>query len=903
MITAQNNNMYNNNDNNANNSTINNSKVFGVNYSDVAAPSDSAPQVSNSLSVLGHFKQMEGIKATSGPLVNDVANVYDNQVQVQARDSTIQTRKIADSMIDDLVISKHHLPDSFRMSLSPWLNRPFYVGTVTWDSTAARFSLITSPIVNLPRDVFNANGSLASILRAAALFRSKLCLSISITGTISHQGMILASVTPPTVSGTGYWTSGGRSINTMLSGPHGFLSANEASSICIEVPWYYNYDFAVLDSMPNGSTKVCPDIVIPNSDCATLNFMVLNPLVPSTGASTSVSIVIEAMFKELDLYVPLPKLMSFMTVVPTSMEGEMFRVAQEATDSLFALGKKTAGDAIDAMRNSLRKYTGLHNPNDATLDTKHVVTPRNYLNTVDSSTYIEKLDPYSTFDRVYHEPVFNTEKDEMLIKHIVSKPQYLGSFQVSSSNHAGALLWTRPISPYQGGSSAAHYISNNIEAMYYMTRAWKGGLKLHIQSAMSNRHSVKLKVVKLYAPSATVASSYPTLSSAAAGAPTDLLEFSGGNQILEVKLPFLCRNRLSYCSRDNAYNSVFVGQYYIYLAQPLVYAESAPTTVEFNIYMSCDEDCQFYGYSRDFAAVSYFGESATVMNLPSGQESLLSSSSKDSLIDDSRLVPLVDVRPLIRRYQIADILELPVLVQPIGSLSYDLTDIICESFDGYYRGSNGIVPAMFYGKSPGLKFKVKCTPSALTNISYIPPNAYADNGPTQGLRRTRQNTNNAGWYSDFEPTSTTTDPRGVFPVPGVEFPVTWILNTDSSVVSEYEFEIPFVSISKFIGGPEKFTPAPTVPATTITSPAADFGYLRFSYHVASTEETPPTLTIYYAFTDETRFGFQAIAPILKMPTVTTTALSFLSTDGTPGNLFATALPASLYYSNLTTTYS
>lgn len=833
--------------------------------------------------------------------------------QVSNAASSVQTRSIAtlgERYPERLETS---ISDEFKMSIAPWINRPFFVGNVAWTTTATRYSNISTPVVTLPRDIFNSNPSLTRLMQLASMYRCKLCLNISITGTITHQGMLLAAILPPSTTD---YSTGPLAINSMLTGPHAFLAANEASSVCLEVPWYNNSELGLLDSAKYtaGPYTSNPDIVVPNANCATLLIKVINPLATSTGSSTSVNIVIEAFFKELDLFVATPKEVTFSATAPTSsaLEGEgLWQTASKATDKIFEVGKQTTNDAIDLLRGTFKYYTGLHNPNNARLENKNIVSTRNYLNVVDSGTCIEKLDPESTLDRITTEPIFDSDKDEMLIKSIVSKPQYLGTFSVQTTWTSGRLLWARPISPYQGGCLAGRAVCNNIELLHRMTRAHKGGLKIFIQSSMTNKQSVKLKVIKYYNPAPNIYSNYPTMASLYS-APSDLLEFSAGNQMAEVKLPFLCRNKLMYNTRDKNAEALQLGMYYIYLAQPMAVGDSSPTTIEFNVYMACDDDFQYYGYSKEVGSADLGftlpaandpplkGESSEVMNRPTDQKMLLSHSEKENMLDSSRLNPLIDIRPLIRRFQFA-FRQVYTDVGGIQSIRIPLSALYGEYQDGIVRGSNGLLPYMYYGKNFGLKFKMKVQKAKLTNINFVAPNYCTDrttvtSSVAPGLYRSVPKPIGTTNFCDASPFS--------YPLPGVEWPVSvHPIGPENEPVSEYEFTIPNTSVYKYIGGPEKFLAVNTVkPEPQLAS--ADFGSLVFSFE--TTEPVSYNVTLYYGFTDESRFGFHAMAPTVyyQYKNIGTPPVAYLETpDEDIGGPIPLANRATIYYSNLSTSFS
>lgn len=262
-------------------------------------------------------------------------------------------------------------------------------------------------------------------------------------------------------------------------------------------------------------------------------------------------------------------------------------------------GTTLIGDILDKGIGALRKFTGLHNPNIATVQTRVINTNINFANMVDGEQFFEKLDPHANSNRVMEEHLFGTDIDEMDITHITSKDQYLGTFVVSQDDPLGKLLWARPISPFQGGDGFAPdgiICANNLELMHSLHRAWRGGLTLTIQSVMNNKQQVKLKVIKFYNPSVIVTDAQPVYHTAV-NAPSHLMEFSQGAQTQETDLPFLCRNALCPRAENPDTEAMLHGMYYIYLAQPFVSADGSPTKGEFNVYMRGNEDLQFYGYT------------------------------------------------------------------------------------------------------------------------------------------------------------------------------------------------------------------------------------------------------------------------------------------------------------------
>lgn len=626
--------------------------------------------------------------------------VANNDFNIDAQNMTttvasVTTREIQeiDSPFNDKYM-KVDIPDAYRVDAKSFIERPFFVDEVTFPDTAARYDFLTSTVRFLPGDIARSNASVLNMFKMAAYGRPDLIINVSMAGTITHAGCVLVGVLPPFPAYPGYSGSNNKAlINTILSGPHAFLHANEATSVAIPVPWYCNTDLATTDMDQTVGYNTTLDITVNNGNYATLVYMVLNPLSPSTGSTKSLRIIVEACFKNFDLAVPTPRyvtwtaqsckgmknpnyedfdelaktyniqewmqadekikrevyrklmryapyatelvsmiglmlrlgfsclvgedlvLMDYAPVVPmhpqSGILGGLSSLASGLLDSAASGLKMVTTDAIDAGRRAVREYTGLHNPNIPQVQERIITTSTNFVNNTDCPQFFEKLDPFVRFNRIVKEPIFSSDLDEMAVSNIVTKKQLIGTFKVSIDDGVGVMKWSRPISPFQGGSGETTLIEsiicyNNLELMHSMSRGWRGGLKLTIQSVMNNKQQCKLKVVKLYNPSVQIATAYPEYKSVV-NAPTHLLEFTEGGQEHEISLPYLCRNDITPCAVNMDTEAMFHGIYYIYVAQPLVISDSSPQAIEFNVFLSGETDLTFYGYTTSMTARRDFG--------------------------------------------------------------------------------------------------------------------------------------------------------------------------------------------------------------------------------------------------------------------------------------------------------
>lgn len=754
------------------------------------------------------------------------------------------------------------IDEAYRVDAKPFIERPFYSGSLVFSDTDSRYSILTTSIKNLPGDIIRSNPSLLNAMKIGSLYRADLVLNISMAGTITHAGKVLVGALPPLPPGTIVPTK--EWINVIESGPHAALFANEATSVLLQIPWYCNSDLATLDMDTSNGTSL--DITPINGNYSTLVFLVQNPLAPSSGSSQSLSIIIEACFKNLDIVVPTPR---FVKWVPQSLMTHAKNLKQAMVNKT----KGVVGDFIDGAVDWLTSWTGLHNPNLPVINERDVVSYRNFPNVVDSEQFIEKLDPLSNFDRVVRGPIFGSDADEMSISHIASKRQFLGTFTVSVDDPVGKLYWSRPISPFQGGvnnNGAEVECVNNLELLHSLHRAWRGDLEIIIESVMNNKQQTKLRLLKMYNPPINAVNTVPTYASIA-NAPSALMEFTQGGQTQIVSLPYLCRNDLTPCSEELSFEGLFHGMYYIYLAQPLANSDGSPTTVEFNIYMRGTPSLTFYGYvPRNVVPIGYpvtstfkaqsggDANSIRVMNEPQKQQNEIGLDSKQASASHfDRLLPNLDVRPLIRRMyplQQSD----AVTVEPGGVFTeiIPLSRLIGEepfNPSNPFKGTPAsIISRMYYGKTAGFKFQVRLqdykkssetvgAADLQLSFMFVPPNFTYETATTT--------------VTGCEVNPNLLDPITV-PQYLTPFPFQDVAPISDSNSKLFEFFIPDVTLYKFMGSPMKFLQTTTFPKLS----TLDFGSIYIRYNNANTERVAfARRAIYVGLSDETRFGFHAMA--------------------------------------------
>jgi len=800
--------------------------------------------------------------------------------------ASITTREIQEisTPYNDLYM-KVDIPDSYRVDARSFIERPFYVDEVVFPNTATRYSFLANSVKFLPGDIARSNPSVLNMFKMAAYGRPDMVLNVSMAGTITHAGCVLVGVLPPMPSfpTNGFYNK--NLINTLMSGPHAFLHANEATSVALNVPWFCNTDLATTDMELSESYQNTLDITEVNGNYATLVFMVLNPLAPSTGSSSSLRIVVEACFKNFDLAVPTPRFVTW-----TAQSGILDFVTHGISgliDNAVGGLKRVASDALDYGRGIIRDYTGLHNPNVPMIHERVITTPLNFQNNIDTAQYFEKLDPYTKFDRIVKEPIFGSTVDEMALSHILTKRQFIGSFKVGVNDNLGKMLWARPISPFQGGIRSVPLadiveVFNNIELIHSFSRGWRGGLKITIQSVMNNKQQCKLKVIKLYNPSVRVTSAYPTYQSIA-NAPTHLLEFTQGGQEHQVDLPYLCRNDITPCANNMDFEALFHGMYYIYVAQPLVKSDSSPDEIEFNVFIEGCPDLTFYGYSTsntyhanfqvipeptsrdsDLVFEAQSGNSMKVMNEPQSQDKEHVVDTKDvQLTHLTRLMPTLDIRPFIRRMYKSDVREVRVAPLETTNTVLRLGAILGEDPNFWRYTPIEAFSRMYYGKTVGFKFRLMLTINRVVEqelvsdvdqigvrIYYLPQNI-------NGLVNSKTIVSAPCNTSFFPSPHSASNESIVLP-----FQIVSKESNKTHVI--YEFMVPDTSFYKFMGGPNKFRDFNLDGSVDVLS-QADFGSIVVQYtNLNIALKFEGVTELFVGLSDESRLGFHVIAPGVKV---------------------------------------
>lgn len=215
--------------------------------------------------------------------------------------------------------------EMYKTDYSKLIGKPFFVSAGAWPASGLG-SVVGHEIFSLtvPYELVINNNLLRTPFEASCLYRSKVKLVISINGTPMHSGCLLAAVLPATqalvVDSGGYKLEPFDSFNQLMQAPHGFLFANQANELVLNVP---NYHSTTLKSTIDADVDKCsPRTTMTTAqDYAILRIFIMNTLQTGTGGSTPLTISVHAIFDELEFYVP--KAASVYPAPPAAPQGTL----------------------------------------------------------------------------------------------------------------------------------------------------------------------------------------------------------------------------------------------------------------------------------------------------------------------------------------------------------------------------------------------------------------------------------------------------------------------------------------------------------------------------------------------------------------------------------------------------
>jgi hypothetical protein len=811
-------------------------------------------------------------------------DVQDNE-EIQNRENAINYRDIYPST---LKFNKHpKLPGN--MTKLPFnyeqiLNKPIYLGSTSWDTTAVAGSRIGD--YSIPKSIIEASSILAIPWNSSCLYRMSGRLVFQVSGTINHAGVLIASCHP--------YNMDVLNVNNELVLPHAFLYANQASAVSVEMPFFSN---TPLRQTNNGNTCRLNQYNDQYDSYAFVSLEVLNALRAGSG-STTVQVSTHVIIDMLEFYTP-----KVITPVYALADEMSLQSVSGVFDGIASILKKGSADAIDIARNSLRSLTGLHNPNLPGPIDKHYMQQRTNPNLVDSVTQYDLLAPYALNHSQTDDYYFKNDSDEMDLGYLVRHNQYIGTAVVDSTTAASTLLFTRPITPFMTSTVSSHRLYTSLSRLSACASFWSGDLELKIQGCMTGLQFAKLLVVLDYSKNINDtnlgSSNFPN-PDAFRGVMSHVVEFAGGGTIQCIRLPFMSYLRQLPVTTDWRANALQHGIVRVYLLQSIVTGSPTATSIDFNFYVSACENFRLHGFAlrkfnttgvqptlaatsdEDFMTVQSEFSAVPVVT----DQSCLDMPKQEKKDEENpyfagALRPIYNIRDMVRRMYPTT--ALTITAAEMAALTtqtvtrYISVENLFRSYSATTAQNNytpqDVISDMFYGFRGGLKFKLVTYGSNSVTVQYLPPcytvGTSNVSSTVKAIQKTGPITTNTVITNNLDIT-TNQYANGIsrLQIPLQEsanyarraetkfVPTSGsVYQADSVVINDVE--IPYMSPFDFTTNLSTYS----VSATTQFSSEEDLGYLVVNYTPLSVTSTgtvasysPINTIIYVGLADDARYG-------------------------------------------------
>jgi len=768
-----------------------------------------------------------------------------------------------------------------KMDFSHILEKPFYIGNVAWATTAVvdqRLGVFTFPTA------FTTLPLIRIPFLSCAKWRGRMCAFIQVLATPFHQGTVMAVALPyeamtsvETISGT-------------CPSPHVLLSANQSTSACLEIPFSSPTDLAECFTSVNDVFGLTTSAVT----FAQLKFFVLNPLLAPASGSTAVSISVHIMFKELEFYVP--------NTTPGATFLTEASVISAALDTAVPAAKKLTADAIDSVRTMVRGVTGLGYPTMPLIEQIMRPLPITPLNPTMGVFRADRFTPFTDFVYTSSDSTFCTDVDEMLISNIISKPGYLTTFKVTTSDLVGAYCFSCPIGPFNKIVDFTSDTAPLLQKMSYFARFWRGSVIFDFHASASNAHVAKFLVVKRYG--LDKGSTVPTYNNVV-GMQTETFEVSAGGQIHSVVCEFNSQTNVLPCQYGYETVPRMHGVIYVYLLQPLMATPAVATSININVFVRAGPDFRFYGYqdmlgfsanvnssiitlsdSKDDEGIPEFIAEASVAPynvtvndvLTNKENSVVDAEVSDDILCN-RMRPIISIRDFIRRPQVTQRILFP---QNTETLSINISDLL-NGVSPRTSTSMQALRTFFLGFKGGIRIRInvihETDKAGTVSARYVPPlykraaTSFVENDLP--VASELLNITKYGWRpTDFSPGYTG----------GMQYPV----NMAAVSLNDYlEFELPLENIFKFNLFKGYYINEAAMGLGDIIVTIPRYYTLSDLYNTY--------LEVWVSYSDEARFGFQAYNPKFYWTYATATGASpAFTTDDFNKDISDTAKNAFFY---------
>lgn len=498
------------------------------------------------------------------------------------------------------------------------LMKPVQLAQVSWSTTDARDSDIYS--CSFPSVLTTVESIVLRTLRMYAYFKMSPCFRIQINSTQFHQGQLICSFDPFSISNRA--TSDYSFDIFYATGlPNVKIMASESDAVELCIPFIHPVSFWSTNDPDPFSFQ----------NLGEFRISILNPLVVADGTSNAVTVTIWVYAKDAQVHVPIfdhnpiidpnPPILeatygiSDLTSAVSSIGSEvssklspvLSTIKKGASQTHTLIGNIASGNIGQALRtgqgiiDTLGDLFGFDYP-ARTLQPPKTISPVENLSVGIGQSQSQRMaiDPFSL--HLVEDDVAGERKTAMDLLSICKMPMLLSQFSYTGTSVQDSLLFSCPVTP------TVSCLRNNLFRRTYLSAVsnafcyWNGGINFDIEIVATRFHSGKLLFA--FVPND---SNVPSYVSAADGLPNIIIDIQQTSST-RFKVPFVSSKPLKDVQRfnlnntvatsptanDSFYSNSCIGTLVCYVQNVLNYASNVSPSVEINMYISAADDFGLY---------------------------------------------------------------------------------------------------------------------------------------------------------------------------------------------------------------------------------------------------------------------------------------------------------------------
>jgi hypothetical protein len=502
------------------------------------------------------------------------------------------------------------------------LMKPVQLAQVSWNTTQARDTEIYA--VNFPQVLENIDSIVLRTLSMYAFYKLSPCFRVQINATQFHQGQLLCSFDPFSISSRTESESLSPFFDIFYASglPNVKIMASESDAVELCVPFIHPRSFLTTNDATNFN------------NLGAFRISILNPLVVAEGTSPSITVTIWVYAKDAQVHVPIfdhkplldgltdsPSLVAtsaFINDFSSQFSGLTSQLKQLASPIISSVqkgakqihtlyGNVISGNVGQALRtgqglvDTLGDLFGFDYPARTIQPPKTISAVENLAVSIgQSQSQRMALDPFS----LHHlaDEVAGESIDSMNLMKIAQMPMLLSQFQFLGTSAADSQLFSCPINPTISAFKNNHFRRTYLSAVSNAFVYWSGGINFDIEVVATRFHSGKLLFA--FVPND---SAIPTYAQAATSLPNIIVDLQQSSST-RFKIPYVSSTPMKNCQKqytitgstveDVDFIDSCIGTMVCYVQNTLAYASNVAPSVEVNIYVSAADDFSLYVPAR-----------------------------------------------------------------------------------------------------------------------------------------------------------------------------------------------------------------------------------------------------------------------------------------------------------------